>query len=85
MRDPSKVSPARPEHRCHGIHVVPYDSEHDDLSADFEDARFDVVLDRPRFLRRRERAARQPSSPTVNSRDFEETHALFGGTRRTRT
>ena len=68
----------------HGIHVVPYDSEHDDLMP-FEDGRFDVVLDRHESYVASEvfRVLRPGGAfvtQQVDGRDFEETHALFGGT-----
>ena len=68
----------------HGIHVAPYDSEHDDLMP-FEDGRFDVVLDRHESYVITEvfRVLRPGGAfvtQQVDGRDFEETHALFGGT-----
>ena len=68
----------------HGIHVVPYDSEHDELMP-FEDGRFDVVLDRHESYVATEvfRVLRPGGvfvTQQVDGRDFEETHALFGGT-----
>ena len=64
--------------------VVPYDSEHDDLMP-FEDGRFDVVLDRHESYVATEvfrvlRPAGAFVTQQVDGRDFEETHALFGGT-----
>jgi SAM-dependent methyltransferase len=68
----------------HGIPVVPYDSEHDDRMP-FEDGRFDVVLDRHESYDAAEvfRVLRPGGAfvtQQVDGRDFEETHALFGGT-----
>ena len=67
-----------------GIHVVPYDSEHDDTMP-FEDGRFDVVLDRHESYVASEvfRVLRPGGAfvtQQVDGRDFAETHALFGGT-----
>jgi SAM-dependent methyltransferase len=67
-----------------GIPVVPYDSVSDERMP-FEDERIDVVLDRHesyltsevfRILKPGGRFVTQQ----VDGRDFEETHALFGGT-----
>lgn len=67
----------------HGITVVPYDAE-SDPRLPFDDARFDVVLDRHeayvatevlRVLRPGGRFLTQQ----VDGRDFHETQALFGG------
>lgn len=67
-----------------GIPVLAYDAE-EDRRLPFADARFDVVLDRHeaydvaevmRVLRPGGRFLTQQ----VDGRDFEETHALFGGT-----
>ena len=67
----------------HGIAVVPYDSEHDERMP-FADARFDVVLDRhesydPAEVFRVLRPGGVFLTQQVDGRDFEETHALFGG------
>jgi SAM-dependent methyltransferase len=68
----------------HGIHVVPYDSEHD-AAMPFEDGRFDVVLDRHEsYLATEVFRVLRPGgafvTQQVDGRDSAETHALFGGT-----
>jgi SAM-dependent methyltransferase len=68
----------------HGIPVVPYDSE-TDARMPFEDGRFDVVLDRHESYDAAEvfRVLRPGGvfvTQQVDGRDFEEMHALFGGT-----
>lgn len=67
----------------HGIAVVPYDSEIDERMP-FEDARFDVVLDRHEaYVTSEVFRILTPGgafvTQQVDGRDFEETHALFGG------
>jgi SAM-dependent methyltransferase len=80
---PPNVPVAREALAPHGIEVVTYDSE-TDARMPFDDARFDVVLDRHEsYVAAEVFRVLAPGgvflTQQVDGRDFEESHRLFGG------